>query len=237
MKFSDLHENLRLEILRRIDRGILTGTILARATEFQQAHISNFLNRKRSLSLEGLDRVLAAQNLSVLDLLPPDEIRTLISPGKVASLTQTVAVVTHFAAASNPRIQPADILETVEVPDAVLHFSRERPSSGSSLWQRFVAVRIDAIQAMAMEPLLRQDSIVVIDRHYKSLAMYRSQMPTIYAVHTGEALHIGFLELDAHTLIVRPRRAQIPVRLIELSHNRQPADHIVGRICYALSEF
>src|SRR5580698_468694 len=35
-----------------------------------QAHISNFLNRKRSLSLEGLDRVLAAQNLDIEQILP-----------------------------------------------------------------------------------------------------------------------------------------------------------------------
>ena len=74
MKFETLHENLRLEILRRIERGLLTGSTLARATNFQQAHISNFLNRKRSLSLEGLDRVLAAQKLSVIDLLPPDSL-------------------------------------------------------------------------------------------------------------------------------------------------------------------
>jgi hypothetical protein len=87
MKFEMLHENLRLEILRRIDRGVLSGSTLARATGFQQAHISNFLNRKRSLSLEGLDRVLTAQNLSVLDLLPADSIQALPPRGQSVSLT------------------------------------------------------------------------------------------------------------------------------------------------------
>ncbi len=237
MKFDALHENLRLEILRRIERGVLSGSTLARATGFQQAHISNFLNRKRSLSLEGLDRVLIAQNLSVLDLLPADAVHAIPPRNLSASLTQTIAVVTHTAATSSARIQPSEIIDTVEVPDAILHFSRERPISGRTFWQRFVAVRVDGLQAAAMEPLLRQDFTAVIDRHYNSLAHYRSQPPTIYAVHTPEALHMCFLEFDANTLILRPRNQQIPVRLIELSSNEQPGDRIVGRVCYVLSEF
>ena len=40
----------------------------------EQAHISNFLNRKRGLSLEGMDKVLLTQHLSVLDLLNPDDV-------------------------------------------------------------------------------------------------------------------------------------------------------------------
>jgi transcriptional regulator with XRE-family HTH domain len=237
MRFGMLHENLRQEILRRIDRGLLTGATLARATGFQQAHISNFLNRKRSLSLEGLDRVLAAQNISVLDLLPADSIPSHPPRNPGESSTQTITVATHTAAAFSARIQPAEILETVEVPDAALHFFRERPSKGKSLWQRFVAIRVNGLQAAAMEPLFRPDSIVVLDRHYNSLAMYRSQSPTLYAVHMQDALHLGFLELDAGTLILRPRNPHVPVRLIELSKNEQPGEHIVGRVCYALSEF
>src|ERR1700688_3572637 len=72
MNFQDLHELLRVELLRRIDRGLLTGSRLAQQAGFQQAHISNFLNRKRALSLEGLDRVLASQKLSVEHILPLD---------------------------------------------------------------------------------------------------------------------------------------------------------------------
>jgi hypothetical protein len=237
MKFDALHENLRLEILRRIDRGLLTGSTLARATEFQQAHISNFLNRKRSLSLEGLDRVLTAQNLSIIDLIPADELASVPTHRRNVSLTQTVTVVTHTAASSSARIQPPEIIDTIEVPDSVIHSSRARPIPGRDLWQRFVAVRVDAIQAAAMEPLLRQHFIVVIDRHYNSLAPYRSQPPTVYAVRGSDALYLCFLEFEADRLIVRPRNQQIPVLLIALASNEQPADRIVGRICYVLSEF
>ena len=69
MRFRDLHEALRLEIVRRLDSGLLTGSELARRTGFRQAHISNFLHAKRSLSLTGLDRVLTAIDLTVDDVL------------------------------------------------------------------------------------------------------------------------------------------------------------------------
>src|ERR1019366_8485670 len=66
MKFRMLQENLRKTLWERIDGGELTGLRLAEQTGFKQAHISNFLNRKRGLSLEGMDRVLNVQHLSVL---------------------------------------------------------------------------------------------------------------------------------------------------------------------------
>jgi hypothetical protein len=68
MKFRMLQENLRKTLWEYIDAGELTGLRLAEQTGFKQAHISNFLNRKRGLSLEGVDRVLNVQHLSVLDL-------------------------------------------------------------------------------------------------------------------------------------------------------------------------
>src|SRR6202040_4280963 len=76
MKFRVLQDNLRKTLWRRIDEGGLTGLRLAQQTGFKQAHISNFLNRKRGFSLEGLDKVLVVQHLSVLDLLDPAEVRS-----------------------------------------------------------------------------------------------------------------------------------------------------------------
>src|SRR3954454_17336551 len=74
MKFRTLQENLRKVLWDRIAEGQLTGLQLAQQTGFQQAHISNFLNRKRGLSLEGMDKVLSVTRLSVLDLLDSQEI-------------------------------------------------------------------------------------------------------------------------------------------------------------------
>src|ERR1700758_5234245 len=74
MKFKALQDNLRKTLWGRIDEGDLTGLHLAEQTGFKQAHISNFLNKKRGLSIEGMDKVLTVQHLSVLDLLDPHEI-------------------------------------------------------------------------------------------------------------------------------------------------------------------
>src|SRR6478736_8551789 len=74
MKFRALQENLRKTLWSRIEEGDLTGVRLAEQTGFKQAHISNFLNRKRGLSIEGMDKVLNVQHLSVLDLLDPGEV-------------------------------------------------------------------------------------------------------------------------------------------------------------------
>src|SRR4249919_1800235 len=82
MKFKALQDNLRKTLWDRIEEGELTGIRLAQQTGFKQAHISNFLNRKRGLSVEGMDKVLNVQRLSVLDLLDPGEInkRASIAP-------------------------------------------------------------------------------------------------------------------------------------------------------------
>src|SRR5215510_12050958 len=84
MKFRALQENLRKTLWNRIEEHQLTGLRLAEETGFMQAHISNFLNRKRGLSVEGMDKVLSVQRLSVLDLLDPSEIsrRSTVAPSK-----------------------------------------------------------------------------------------------------------------------------------------------------------
>src|SRR5215470_8139544 len=74
MKFKALQDNLRKKLWERIEMKELTGLRLAGQTGFKQAHISNFLNRKRGLSIEGMDKVLKVQDISVLDLLDPSEI-------------------------------------------------------------------------------------------------------------------------------------------------------------------
>src|ERR1700733_6783204 len=70
MNFTQMHERLRLELLRRIQRGTLSVSLLARQTGFGQSHISNFLRSRRQLSLEALDRVLLSQRMNAWDLLP-----------------------------------------------------------------------------------------------------------------------------------------------------------------------
>ncbi|MDW5265717.1 MULTISPECIES: hypothetical protein [Acidobacteriaceae] len=234
MNFQDLHELLRTELLRRIERGPLTGSRLAQQAGFQQGHISNFLNRKRALSLEGLDRVLASQNLTIDQILPL-EIAAAAAP-QTQEPIEIVPVVSCSVAMDEARVAESAIIETVQVSASRLHDNRARPSTKYAHWQRFLAIRADAQQSAAMQPLLAPGSIAVLDRHYNSLAPYRAQQPTLYAVRCGAALLLRYVEFDEGHLILRPYSREFSVQLIPLASHESPADYLVGRVCLVFSE-
>jgi len=237
MNFQDLHELLRLEVLRRIESGDLTGTRLAGQAGFQQGHISNFLNRKRALSLEGLDRVLAALGLTVEQILPVDVAAAAATPADI--LLEEIAmvpIVSPLVAAEDAQIAPAGVIETVPVAAARLSENRARPGRRSAGWQRFVALRLDAQQAAAMEPLLASGTIAVIDRHYNSLAPYRAHQPTLYAVRYGAGLLLRHVESEDDRLILRPAAMDCAVQLIALKPSEMPSDYIVGRVCMLIHD-
>src|ERR1700761_9436053 len=68
MNFSQLQERVRAELLRRIERGTLSVSLLSRQTAIGQPHLSNFLHARRNLSFQALDKILPAQHLTVEDL-------------------------------------------------------------------------------------------------------------------------------------------------------------------------
>ncbi|MGD0445040.1 MAG: hypothetical protein ABSA39_13990 [Edaphobacter sp.] len=241
MNFQDLHELLRLELLRRIERGTLTGSRLAQQASFQQAHISNFLNRKRSLSLEGLDRVLASQNITIdqlIDQLLPIDLAAAQShaPVHASDPIEVVPVVSPSAAMDEARISPAAIIETIQVSASRLHDNRARPSTKHAHWQRFLAIRADTQQSAAMDPVVSPGAIAVLDRHYNSLAPYRAHQSTLYAVRCGAALLLRFVDFDEGRLILRPYSRDFPVQLLPLATHETPGDYIIGRVCLVFSE-
>jgi plasmid maintenance system antidote protein VapI len=233
MNFQDLHEEVRAAVQRRIDRGYLTGTMLARQAGFQQAHISNFLNKKRALSMDALDRVLAAQGMSVDELLPLD---LSASAAVAADSIAAIPVVSPTTAMEEPTVRPGLVIETVPVAAERLEEMRSRVSAKGAEWQRFVAVRADAQQAAAMEPMIGAGAVVVVDRHYRSLAPYRAQQKTLYAVRAGAALALRYVEFDDGRLILRPLAAAFPVQLLALGAEETPGDYLVGRVCLVVAE-
>src|SRR5438876_320418 len=115
MKFQALQENLRKALWERIQEGDLTGLRLARETGFKQAHISNFLNRKRGLSIEGMDKVLNVERLSVLDLLDPSEINKRASiPPPGDDEFQNVLMVEGSVAATEPLLIRMNVKEIIK---------------------------------------------------------------------------------------------------------------------------
>ena len=218
----------------------LTGTALARQSDFKQAHISNFLNGKRALSLEGLDRVLAAQGLTVDQLLPLELSAAEEPDGRTAAEMEAIPVVTAATAMNEPVVRPGAVIETVQVAAAGLRSNRWWAPDKYVRWQRYVAVRADAQQAAAMAPLIVPGAVVVVDRHYRSLAAYQTQRADAVCgaggVGRGERLALRYVELDGGNLVLRPLALNVPVQVVTPGPHETPADYIVGRVCVVVSE-
>jgi transcriptional regulator with XRE-family HTH domain len=233
MNFTQMHERLRLELLRRIQRGTLSVSLLARQTGLGQSHLSNFLRSQRQLSLEAMDRVLAAQHLAAADLLPATH-RSLSLP--TDEERSTVPIVSHAVALFEPFIRPSAVQAMLHLPGGVLDAIRKRGSNPRRAWQRFVAVRIPAADALPMEPLVMPEAIALLDRHYISLAPYRPSRPNLYAVRHGAHLTLRYADFLSNRLVLRPHNIAFPVDLIEVDPDESPSDLLVGRVALILNE-
>lgn len=233
MNFTQIHERLRLEMLRRVQRGTLSVSLLARQTGLGQPHLSNFLRGRRRLSLEAMDRILAAQHLSAADLLP------VMARATATTLTESggmVPVVTHAAALFEPNIRPSAVQSMLFFPAGMLESIRTRASNARRAWQRFVAVRISGADAPSMEPLVLPEAIVLIDRHYNSLAPYRPDRPNLYAVRHDAHLKLRYVDLELNRLVLRPLNIAYPVELIDVDQWESPSDPLAGRVALVIND-
>ncbi|MBV9087098.1 MAG: S24 family peptidase [Acidobacteriaceae bacterium] len=220
MKAQALQENLRRILWQRIESGDVTGLKLAEQTGFQQAHVSNFLNRKRSLSIEGLDRFLSAQHLSVLDLLDQAEInrRASVEPPSEDEF-ENVAVVDGRVAATEAVIVSEKVLEIYKYKKNFLRRLRtEMASAARQRWRRFVVIRADAREGMSMYPRLLPGATVLIDRHYNALKPYRRGEQNMYAVEKEGGCAIKYVQVVADSLVLRPQNNAYPVDEIGRAH-------------------
>jgi hypothetical protein len=233
MKFKALQENLRKALWRRIDEGELTGLGLAGQTGFKQAHISNFLNRKRGLSLEGMDKVLKVQHLSVLDLLDPAEINkraSIVPPGE--DEFQNVLLVEGTVAAAEPIIMSMNVKDMLKFKKSFLRNLRAETEGNRSNWERFVLIQVDAREGMSMYPRLLPGATVLIDRHYNSLKPFRRGEPNMYAVNQNSACTVKYVEVTERQLVLRPHNSAYPVEVISVEEGQRPGDYLIGRVCY-----
>jgi len=233
MNFTQMHERLRMELLRRIERGSSSVSLLARQTGFGQSHLSNFLRQRRQLSLEAMDSILAAQRLTAADLLPALARASAAPPIEEFGM---VPLVSHSVALFEPVIRPSAILSVLHFPAKTLASIHPRTSNLRRAWQRFVAVRIPAQDAQAMDPLVLADAVVLIDRHYHSLALYRPNRPNVYAVRQHSHLALRYVDFTQNRLVLRPHSAAFPVELLEVAPGDAPADLLAGRVAMILNE-
>ncbi len=233
MNFTQMHERLRLEMVRRVQRGTVSVSLLARQTGFGQSHLSNFLHSRRQLSLEAMDRILAAQHLAADDLLTVTHQAGEQPAGGESSL---VPIVTHATALFEPYVRRSAVQSMLHLPAGFIESIRARVSNPRRAWQRFVAVRVSSADALPMEPLVLPDSIALLDRHYNSLMPYRPNRPNVYAVRHGAHLTLRYADFLSNRLVLRPHNIAFPVDLIETDPGETVGDLIAGRVALILNE-
>jgi hypothetical protein len=124
----------------------------------------------------------------------------------------------------------------LHLPAGLLQSIRTRVSTPRRAWQRFVAVRISAADAMPMEPLILPEALTLIDRHYNSLIPYHPNRPNLYAVRHGSRLWLRYVDFLANRLVLRPHNIAYSVDLLEVKHGELPSELIVGRIALIVNE-
>jgi transcriptional regulator with XRE-family HTH domain len=233
MKLQALQDGLRRKLRQQIDQGKITGLGLAERTGFRQAHISNFLNGKRQLSLEGMDRVLAVQGMSVFDLLDPREVSKRarvpsVRDGEFAS----VFLVDEGSAATAALVLNMMVKETLKFRCSFLRRLRPECAEARRSWERFVAIRVSAREGMSMYPRLLPGATVLIDRHYTSLKPYRRNELNMYAVRKDDGCTVKYVEVAGSTLILRPHNQDYAVEVMVMQPGAAVSDYIVGRVGY-----
>ncbi|MGO9435457.1 MAG: helix-turn-helix domain-containing protein [Terracidiphilus sp.] len=235
MNFTQMHERLRVVLLDRIRRGALSVSLLSRQTGLAQSHISNFLRKKRNLSLDAMDRILRAQEMAADNLLRDPRSNESESLITTAEGIDMVPIVSYGSAISEPIIHPSAILSMLPAPSGVLESARFRAPSTRRTWQRFVAARIPPADAFPMEPLVLPESIVVIDRHYNSSMPYQSSRPTLYAVRDGARLLLRYVDFFANAIVLRTLNPVLSTNFLEIEMGSSPNDLIVGRVALLLN--
>ena len=238
MKFKALQENLCQRLWKDMKNGGLTGMALARETGLGQAHISNFLNGKRGLSLEAMDRVLAARHISVLDLLDPVDINERASiPRDSDTGFQKVPRVDERVAASAPRIMRSMALEILKFPNSFLRRLRPACEPARARWERFIAIRVEAREGIGMFPRLLPGATVIIDRHYNVPTPYRRRECTMFLIRKPDhTCVIRYMEKNANSILLRPHNPRYPIDILVVSSSHTVAHYIVGRVAYVLME-
>jgi hypothetical protein len=230
MTLQDLQDNLRALIRARIDRGEWTGSSLSGEAGFQQAHLSNFLNSRRGLSVESMDRLLQTLGIGVLDLVDAGDIeRRAVLPGPAASFENVALVSPQNSGLA--RFTADQILQTHSFRKSFLGKLRPNDADGRADWLRFVAIKLDARTAGGGWPLEMSAVTLLVDRHYSSLQPYRRSRPNLYAVRLQQRCFLGQVSLAGDQLVL-PHNPRYAVELVRIEHGRNYSEYIVGRVCH-----
>ena len=230
MNFSKLQERVRLELLRRIERGTLSVSLLARQTGLGQPHISNFLHRRRGLSLKTLDRILEAQHLQIADLLPARRVAREEMREEGVGAVLEIPLVAQAVAVFEPYIRLSSTITMLPFPEDTVKGLEPRCSNARKQWDRFVAVRIGADEARAMEPVVQAEAVVVLDRHYTSFHPYLEGGVNLYGARLGSHMVVRYAQFQEERVVLRAHQARVKAEVLEPGPGETGNDLLVGRV-------
>jgi len=223
-QLSDVQENLRKRVLSILDAGRTNRTELARLCGFQQPHISNFLSRRRGLSLEGLDRLLSVLGLGLEDLMPS-------VPLAPSALTAVPIVSLELAHYPEPPESRRD--EVLYYRSQWLERLAPAPVGPRDAWRRFIVVRAGADASWAMKPLVPPEADLLIDRLSNTLPPARKGSRPMYLVRAESGRNlIRHLQFDKGQLFLRPANNDAPLDYIVIEDGHAPEERILGRVCH-----
>ena len=231
VNFRGLQDRLRQRLLAEIEAGKLTGLELARAAGFRQAHISNFLNSKRGLSLEAMDAVLKARGWKLSDLLANRENerqrrRSLHANSPGVSWIPLVDAKNCHAS----EIPYEGTKNALRVMSARLERMAPVQHNDRGSWVRFVAMRVSSADAEAMSPRLARGTMAVVDRHeYEP-----GSRGAIYAVRVKtrarDEIVMRYVEWVGREWVMRAESPDVALAALT------DAAEIVGRVCMVVME-
>ena len=228
MTIQELQDRLRSHIRARISRSELTGSALARVARLPQGHLSNFLNSRRGLSLESMDRLLRALRIGVLDLVNERELQRRLPA--VRGDVEPIAMVSAENAAL-ARFADDQVLEMRNFNKSFLRRLRPLIAVDRSDWLRFVLIKVDARSSGGFFPRSNAATLLV-DRHYNSLQPYRRLQPNLYAVSVAGKCVAAQISVCDNCLMLRPREPRQPIEVVRIAPGRSYFDYIVGRVCH-----
>jgi transcriptional regulator with XRE-family HTH domain len=227
MTIRQLHDRVRVELLRRIERGTMSVSLLSRQTGLTQSHISNFLHGQRSMSIDALDKVLSAIRMQVDDLLPQ---KREVLLNKRTGESVEVPLVAHSVAIFEPYMRPSVVEMTMIYAASYTSGLEQRCAKARLQWERFVAIRIDAGDARGMEPVVTAGAVLLLDRHYTSFKPWREGATNLYAARLDSQLLIRYAQYQADRVILRPYRATAEAQVVEVGSGESANDVLVGRV-------
>jgi transcriptional regulator with XRE-family HTH domain len=233
MLIADLHERIRQHVLAAVRSQQVTQTALAELVGMKQSHISNLLNGRRRLSIEGMDAILNVLGLDVTRLIPMSE-QTRSSQDSSSPL-DSVPMIQHRAA-MNPTFGRNDILGELGFTKVLLRRLSADHTDARAPWVRFVAVRADTAFAAPMYPRFENGSVLLVDRHYYSLVEHRQGHANLYLIRKEDTLMVRWVEMQGTQLCLRPEGSEYPLDFISIDRKNPLTSCIVGRVAHIATE-